>query len=128
MSQQVYTCEPFTVALCVHCPSSEPGSPLFGMLRNVVRSCPHGILVSTQCLLGTFTCATRGGDLDPVLVLQPCSAERVPNAAAIWIGPIATESDTRDACDWIAAGQWDRSNLPPRLRADQSLLRVSAHN
>ncbi|OMC27976.1 hypothetical protein A5740_20195 [Mycobacterium sp. GA-1841] len=84
--------------------------------------------MSTQCLLGTFTCATRGADPNPVLVLQPCSTDRAPSAAAIWIGPIVDEADARGACGWIAAGQWDRSNLPERLRADRSLIRVSAHN
>lgn len=84
--------------------------------------------MSAQCLLGTFTCATRGAGLNPVLVLQPCSAERVPSAAAIWIGPIGNEADAREACEWIAAGQWDPTNLPERLRADRSLVRVSAHN
>jgi hypothetical protein len=128
MSWQVYTCEPFTVAVCMRCSSSDPQSPLFRMLRDVVRGCQHGVLLSTQCLLGTFTCAARGADLSPVLVLQPCSAERVPSAAAIWVGPIGNEADARDACDWIAAGRWDRTNLPERLRADRSLVRVSARN
>lgn len=127
-SNRFHTSEPFTVALCTSCASSDSQSVLIRTLRNVVRRCPHGVLVSTRCLLGEFTCATRRAYFGPVLVLQPCSAERAPSAAAIWVGPIGTEADARDACDWIAAGRWDRAKLPERLRADRSLVRVSALN
>ncbi|WP_074133200.1 hypothetical protein [Mycolicibacterium houstonense] len=126
--ERCYTGEPFTVALCMHCSSADPESLLVHMLRNVVRRCPHGVLVSTQCLLGELTCATRRADLSPVLVLQPCSRDRNPNAPAIWIGPISTDADALDACAWIAAGSWDGATLPAQLRADVNLSRVSSHN
>lgn len=128
MPSRGYTREPFTVALCMHCSSSDPRSLLMRTLRDVVRRCPHGVLVSTQCLLGEFTCATRRAHLSPVLVLQPCSADRVPSAPTIWIGPIVTDADARDACEWIGAGRWDGATLPTHLRADVNLARVSSHN
>ncbi|WKG02927.1 hypothetical protein [Mycolicibacterium sp. HK-90] len=128
MNREFHTAEPFTVALCMHCSSSGPGPLLTRLLRNVVRRCPHGVLVSTQCLLGEFTCATRRTALRPVLVVQPCSADRIPSAPAIWIGPIVTDADAHDACSWVAAGRWDGANLPAHLRADVNLARVSSHN
>lgn len=127
MPNRVYTCDPFTLAICRHC-SAEPQSLLIGLLSNVIRQCPHAVLVSTDCLLGEFTCATINSDRTPILVLQPCSVDRVPNAAAIWIGPVNTDADARSACNWIAAGGWDRANLPLRLRADLNLSRASSQN
>lgn len=126
MAKRRYTSEPFTVALCMRCPGEQQS--LLQQLGNVVRHCPHGVLVTTQCLLGRFTCATTGSDRGPVIALQPCTVARVPNAAVVWIGPIDTATDAEDACDWIAAGRWDRANLPVHLRADLNLARAGSRN
>lgn len=126
MPNRPYTREPFTVALCMQC-SAEPQS-LLQQLGSVIRQCPHGILVTTHCLLGRFTCATAGSDRGAVLALQPCSKHRAPTGAVIWIGPVDTDADAQDACDWIAAGRWNRENLPGRLRADLNLARISSRN
>ncbi|MCV7172555.1 hypothetical protein H7I41_21795 [Mycobacterium manitobense] len=81
----------------------------------------------TRCLLGELTCATRspGGTM---LLLQPCTAERVPVAAVLWIGPVVTGDDVRAACDWIRAGRWTRETLPVRLRAELNLARAGRMN
>jgi hypothetical protein len=62
------------------------------------------------------------------MLLQPCAVDRAPNAAPIWVGPIDTDADAKIASQWVAAGSWDRANLPKRLRADVNLARPSYQN
>ncbi|MDO3636546.1 hypothetical protein [Mycolicibacterium arseniciresistens] len=124
--EQRATGRPFTLAVCTAC-GTPPDDGLMPALRAVVSQCPHAILVVTRCLLGELTCATRspGG---PMLLLQPCTAERVPVAAVQWIGPVVTGDDVRAACDWIRAGRWTRETLPVRLRAELNLARAGRMN
>jgi hypothetical protein len=121
-----FTRRPFTVAICTACDTGV-AHHLLPRLREVVRNCPHGMLVSTQCLLGALTCATRP-ERGMMMLLQACNPERVPTAAIQWIGPVSTPADADAACAWISAGLWDRADLPPGLRAEQSLARASARN
>lgn len=121
-----YTDRPFTIAACAACTTDT--ADVMGTLRAVVRSCPHAVLVMTQCLLGRLTCAGRSGDRGVMLLLQPCTAERVPVASVQWIGPVRTESEAQTVCEWIAAGNWDPSALPMALRADVNLARASRLN
>jgi hypothetical protein len=116
------TDQPFTVAVCMRC-SMETEPLLMKLLRGVVRQCPHGILVAAQCLLGEFTCAGGYPSKGSMLLLQPCSANRTPNSAAIWIGPVDTDADAKIVSEWVAAGNWDCVGLPRRLRADLNLAR-----
>jgi hypothetical protein len=122
-----YTRRPFTVAVCAACDSG-PDSALLQGLRAVIGECPHGMLVTTQCLLGGLTCAARGPHAGEMLLLQPCTPDRVPTASVQWIGPVTSEVDAEAACAWIADGSWDRARLPMRLRADLNLTRSSRRN
>lgn len=124
---RVFTTRPFTVAVCTAC-NSELTSTIVHTVRNVVRRCPHGVLVVTQCLLGELTCATRRSDGAVMVLLQPCTVDRVPVASAEWVGPIKTGADVDAACSWIASGSWDRRRLPLSLRADLNLARSSSQN
>ncbi len=94
-------------------------------LRAVVRSCPHGVLVVTRCLMGRFGCATRGSDRGVVLLLQPCTTDRVPVSALQWAGPIHTEAEADTVCRWISAGRWDSGELPFSLQADYNLAKTT---
>jgi hypothetical protein len=123
-AEQRFTHRPFTVAVCTACDGE---TFLMARLREMVRSCPHGMLVATRCLLGEFTCATRGSR-GAMLLLQPCTTDRVPTAAIHWLGPIRTESDAAEACAWISDGVWARDTLPLTLRADLNLTRSARQN
>lgn len=122
-----FTDNPFTVAVCMAC-AAEPASVAMAKLRETVANCPHGVLVATQCLLGQFTCATTGSERGVMLLVQPCTVQRVPTASVQWIGPVRTEAEAAAACRWIAAGDWSRESLPLGLRADLNLARPSRQN
>jgi hypothetical protein len=121
------TARPFTVAVCTIC-ESDVSSYLLDMLKDVIRRCPHGVLATTECLLGRFTCATRPTGLGAMLVLQPCSVERDPDAQAQWVGPIVGLADVHLVCSWIAEGHWQAEYLPGHLRADRRLQRSGSRN
>jgi hypothetical protein len=121
------TTRPFTVAICTAC-RSDVSSQLLDMLRDVVRRCPHGVLATTECLLGQITCATRPADVGAMLLLQPCSVERTPNAPTHWVGPIAGLADAHLVCSWIAEGDWQGDYLPSHLRAERRLQRSGSRN
>ena len=127
MPDRCSTRRPFTVAACMRC-SAEPQPLIVGLLRGAISRCRHGILVETPCLLGKLTCATRYPRRGPMLRLMPCTVDRVPTAAAVWIGPIDTEADAKEVCRWVASGQWDHANLPARLRAELNLARAGHQN
>ena len=126
MPDRCSTRRPFTVAACMSC--SEPEPMIVELLRGAIRRCQHGILVETRCLLGKLTCATSDSSHGPMLLLQPCTVDRVPTAAVVWIGPIDTEADAKQVCRWVTSGQWDHTNLPTRLRAELNLARAGNQN
>lgn len=97
------TTRPFTLVICTACDHA-----VLDELRHCVRCCPHGMLVS----------AAEGADTPgAVVVLQPCTHERVATESARWIGPITTRADAMRVRAWVQAGDWDVTLLPTRLRA-----------
>ena len=122
------TSRPFTVILCTTC-TAKPGLGLLETLRAAVRSCEHGVLVTTACLLRPLTCAAHPHRAGAMVILQPCSVDRGPSGPAHWIGPINDTNDTRAVRDWLQRGQWDDHTLPERLRAQRRpTLRDIARN
>jgi hypothetical protein len=121
------TRQPFTLAICTAC-GADVAPQLLQMLRNVVRRCPHGMLVMTECLLGPLACATRPPHEGAMLLLQLCSIERAPTAPARWLGPITDLADARLVCEWIMRGDWDCRELPIRLRTEATLQQSSIRN
>src|ERR1700758_2305021 len=75
------TSRPFTVVLCTSCAAkSELG--VLEALRAAVRRCGHGVLVTTECMLGALACATLHNGAGGMVVLQPCSVDRPPSGPA----------------------------------------------
>jgi hypothetical protein len=121
------TSHPFTIALCGRC-SGAPATQLLQMLRASIRRCPHGMLVTTECLLGHLTCATRPPHEGVMLLLQPCSIQRTPTGPAQWMGPVNDIADARAVCDWLEEGHWQRHTLPDHQRAEANFARPSMRN
>lgn len=121
------TDRPFTVAVCMRCKTgSEPS--LMPLLRNVIQHCPHGVLISAQCMLGELTCVTADPGSGPMVLLQPCSVSRAPTAPAVWIGPVGSDADAVAVCDWVGGGDWNPYRLPGPLRAGVNLMRAASQN
>ena len=117
VTPQQRACErPFTVFVCTGC-ATEPVRSVLAQLRAAVRRCPHGVLVTTGCVRGPFTCAAGHGGRGAMVVLQPCARDRAPRGPAIFVGPIDSDSDPGALRSWVERGEWDVSKLPERLRA-----------
>ena len=128
-----HTDNPFTVAVCTAC-GTDVTAMVMPKLRQVVRNCPHGVLVVTNCLLGTFACGGKtsagpgNSGREVMLVLQPCTRDRAPVSSMQWIGPVRDEVDADAVCQWIASGEWDPGDLPTNLRAELHMARLSRSN
>ena len=86
-------------------------------LKNTVKRCDQGMLVTTGCVLGELACLGRGdNNAGAILILQPCTIDRAARGSAMWIGPICDTTDVRIVCAWLAKGQWATERLPGRLR------------
>jgi hypothetical protein len=98
------------------------------MLRASIRRCPNAMLVTTGCLLGQLICATRPPLEGVILLLQPCSTQRIPTGPAQWMGPVDDTEDARAVCDWLEQGNWERHTLPAHLRTEAHFPRPSVRN
>jgi hypothetical protein len=119
------TDRPFNVIVCSCC-ATEPGLSVLQELRESIRRCPHGILVSAPCLLGKLTCAARTDGPGTMVLLQPCSTDRSPLGLPQWIGPLTNPADTEAAQAWIERGRWDIDTLPQRLQSPLNWLHVAS--
>lgn len=109
------TTRPYTLVLCTAC-ASPVGSAVLDQLRATVRRSRHGMLVTTECLLGAFTCAARRDRGGAVLMLQPCSPQRVANGPATWLRAVDHPGDLATICAWIERGRWEHDDFPDHLR------------
>lgn len=110
------SCSGYTAVACVApgCGLDDDatvGSELVEALREVVRSSTLGVLVSGGCMLRG--CVQR--PVAPVVVVQPCDAERSPTACAVAVGPLRTGADVEVFRAWLGAGDLDPRLLPPHL-------------
>lgn len=108
------TKRPFTLVLCAAC-DSPLGPVVLDQLRTTVRRTRHGVLVTTGCPLGEYTCLARSGSGGAILSFQPCSTSRVALGPARWIGPIDNLDDLHAFCSWVEQGRWESDRLPERL-------------
>jgi hypothetical protein len=95
------TSRPFTVFLCTSCPA-KPEFTVLEELRATIRRCPHGMLVTTACMLGPLACAAQGQVVDSrhAAAFRPAVAQshvyvgtngasEQPAAAAVDVSPTA---------------------------------------
>jgi hypothetical protein len=118
----------FTVIVCSCC-TTEPGLSVLQELRNSIRRCQHGVLVSAPCLLGKLLCAARTDGPGTMVLLQPCSTDRSPLGPPRWVGPISSPTDAEALRTWLERGGWDIDTLPQRLQSPlNSLAAASSRN
>lgn len=122
-----FTNRPFTVAACAVC-APDITEAVMPKVKEVVRNCPHAVLVVTNCFLGTVADVSMGSGQGVLLVLQPCRVDRSPTSTLRWVGPVRTEAQARTVCGWIASGDWSRGSLPPTLRLQANLVRSPSLN
>lgn len=108
----------FTLVVCSGCGTAPDGlapRDVLATLRDAVRQCPHGMLVSVPCLFGGPGCADRPF-AGPIAALQPCATDRTPLGGVRIVGPIRDLGDTTVLRAWVQAGRWNPGLLPSRLR------------
>ncbi|MFC4950927.1 hypothetical protein [Pseudonocardia sp. GCM10023141] len=95
-------------------------------VRDVVREGSHGVLVCTGCLLGATTCRLR--PMAPVVLVQPCDADRRPSAPLVRVGPLRTSADVAALGDWLRVGTLDAASLPGHLLDVQRGIAAASRN
>ncbi|MHC9296933.1 hypothetical protein ACRCUN_31100 [Mycobacterium sp. LTG2003] len=91
----------FAAVVCNRCGSAEF---VLDELRTAVRRAPHGMLISSGCLLDQLRCVGR---TDGVMVLvQPCAIDRTPTGPAVMFGPIGDAESAVLLRDWLDEGHW----------------------
>jgi 2-keto-3-deoxy-6-phosphogluconate aldolase len=114
---------PFNAAVCRSGACTGTTGRLLPLLRAATRRCPHGVLISTGCLLHAPRCHAPGHDSGAYLLVQPCDEDRRPRGATIGVGPVLTDADADAAAEWLAYGNLDEALLAPRLRFGRKLDR-----
>jgi hypothetical protein len=120
------TDRPFTVAACTDC-AGELRSSVIESLRRVIRRCPHGALVLSECVFGDWDCDLRLSGPGVMVMMQACTTDRVPVGPMLAIGPIANQEDVVAVCDWLERGKWDYRTLPEQLRPAPGSFRRRPH-
>ncbi|WP_411136679.1 hypothetical protein [Streptomyces sp. C10] len=104
---------PFTLVACTNCREAVD-SQVMDRLRHAVRSCHHGVMVTTGCLGRLLDCHSTSGLYAAV---QPCAVDRRPTGTPVLLGPIATEADAESVGAWLLAGMPGDGMLRVGLRA-----------
>jgi hypothetical protein len=110
--------QPFTVIVCQAAPcdrNRELG--LMERLGEVVRGCPHTVLIRAGCLMRATRCRAHSAhDCGTYLLVQPCDRDRRPSRPLIAVGPVLTRADTEAVASWLEHQPLDSRLLAPRLR------------
>jgi hypothetical protein len=115
--EQAVSDQAFNAIVCRAGPCAGAAVPLLRHLDAATRRCPHGVLISTGCVLRASRCLRAPGhDSGAYLLVQPCDLDRRPRGIAIGIGPVLTAADAAAVADWLAGGSLDAARLEPRLR------------
>lgn len=108
---------PFSAVVCRSGSCADASGQLLERLRAAVRHCPHGVLISSGCLLHANRCRTAPAhDSGAYLLVQPCDLDRRPLGMAIGIGPVLSAADAAVVAEWLSDGRLDASRLERRLR------------
>ncbi|MFE9687296.1 hypothetical protein [Streptomyces sp. NPDC006285] len=89
---------PSTLVVCGACGNAGL-EDVMTTLRQAVRACPHGVMVSTACL-GRFLRCGRKRVL--YAAVQPCTGDNGGAVAAL--GPLVDEADAETVAAWLKAG------------------------
>jgi hypothetical protein len=117
----------FTVVACAAVPChGQQADELRAALQECVAGSPLGVLVVAGCTMGATGCRLRPAG--PVLVVQPCDAERRPVGPAIRVGPVRTAQDVEAVRNWLGAARFDPAALPARLTVLHRATRTAARN
>lgn len=112
----------FTAVVCQHC-NTDAELPMLQSLRDTIRRCPHGVLLTSGCILGHLWCrAIRSRTprlAGPIVLVQPCTTERRPIGPAIPVGPLRTLEDLTALGRWLERAPHRNHGLPARLRQIQ---------
>lgn len=127
MTAERSTDRPFTVIVCNAC-ADEHAVSVIDELRPTIRRCRHAMLVTTACMLGPLTCASRPTGCGVMALLQPCTADRLASGPPQWIGPIADDGDAAALRDWLEGGQWETNPLPTQLDRHQRWARFAGRS
>lgn len=123
---------PFTLAVCRTGCDGTQAAAVMEHLRQAVRSCPHGVLITTGCLRGILRCDAHGPYRSSVrglfALVQPCDSRRRPNGRPTRVGPLADVADATVVSGWLRAGLPDDGSLPERLLAAPSPQAVAHLN
>ena len=115
---------PFSAVVCCSGPCAGASKQLLERLGAATRRCPHGVLISTGCLLHAPRCrAAPGHDSGAFLLVQPCDLDRRPVGIAIGVGPVLSDADADAVAEWLADGGLDARRLERRLRLTVRLAR-----
>jgi hypothetical protein len=119
----------FTAIVCGErdCPPATGAPDIRTSLRQAVRACPHGVLVSGECLVGMVA---RGGAGCPLggpchpdrpgagalVIVQPCDENRHAHGPAVVAGPLHETADVADLCLWLVEDAAAGRPLPEHLK------------
>lgn len=103
-----------TAVLCAAAPCrTDDLRDTVSTLRECVRHSRHGVLVTSGCTLGAVACRLRPAG--PLVVVQPCDADRRPLGRDVRIGPVTGPGDINSVEEWIRGHRLDPALLPPHL-------------
>ncbi|WP_269855894.1 hypothetical protein [Streptomyces sp. RPT161] len=123
---------PFTLVVCRAGCDAPQAAAVLERLRDAVRSCPHGVLVTTGCLGGILQCDAltphRSSVRGIFAVVQPCDTRRRPTGRPTRLGPLTDHTDATAVSRWLRAGLPDDGSLPRRLLASPPARAVAGLN
>ncbi len=104
----------YTAVLCAELPCRTEDFPdTAAALRECVRTSQHGVLVTAGCTAGAPGCRLRRPG--PLLLVQPCDAERRPVGPAVRVGPVTGPEDISAIEEWMRDPRLDSAPLPAHL-------------
>ena len=95
----------FIAFVCMGCNASD-GVEVTEAVRAVVRTCPHGVVAESQCILGGSPCAMRSSGEGVITAVQASSPDGELVGPPRIGGPLATNADLLEFCLWLESGSW----------------------
>ncbi|MEN3265249.1 hypothetical protein [Pseudonocardia sp.] len=117
----------YTLVMCTAPPCrDELTAQIVATLRECVRTSRCGVLVMSQCTLGTIACRLRPPG--QFVLVQPCDTQRRPMGSGVRVGPLRDEADLAAVQAWIRAARFDAQLLLAHLTATDRTVRSAMRN